>query len=135
MSFSFKSHANTGEDFVAGHNDTKDGNPAGGYAVGPKSPGFPMNGLISEKAGAEQPTFAIRWQDGPVNREAGEKPNGTFVEDVLDVCARRLEFYQDSPFACEENGEAHQAILHAINVLNRRRADRRDRGVEGKNEA
>ena len=79
--------------------------------------------------------FSIYWQDGPVSRDAGEKPNGAFVEDVLEVCKRRLEFYQDSPFACDENARALAHVGQAIDALLERRGDRRDRGVEGKHVA
>ena len=100
MSFSFESHAGTGED-VYGHNDTKDGNPAGGHAA--CQYGEAGDKILHDRDATH---FAIRWQDGPVDREAGEKANGAFVEDVIDVCKRRLEFYEDSPFACPENAEA-----------------------------
>lgn len=139
MTFSFKSHAQTGDHHCAGHNDTADGNPAGGWATGPGAIGFPMNGLIPETppGGRDplQPAFAIRWQDGPADREAGEKPNGAVVEDLIDICKRRLEFYQDSPFACHENEVAIGKLEDALETLLSRRKDRVERGVQGKHEA
>ena len=121
MSYSFLSLANTGG-FIRGH-DTKDieGNPAGGCAV--------------DQDGNSAPRFQIYWQDGPLDRSADKpgKPNGAFVEDVLEVCRRRLEFYQDSPFACEENAEAVSCIEAAVKALVGRRQARRAEGVEGKN--
>ena len=113
MSFSFKSHGVTEEEIV-GHNETKDGNPDGGIAQG--------TGLD------------IRWQAGPIDRDAGDKPNGTLVEDVLEVCIQRLEFYENSRFACAENVEAIGFIDAAIQTLVKRRRDRADRGVLGKHE-
>ena len=113
MSFNFKSHGVTEEEIV-GHNETKDGNPDGGVAVG--------TGLN------------IRWQAGPIDRDAGEMPNGTLVEDVLEVCKRRLDFYQDSRFACVENARALRSISNAIGELLDRRNDRAARGVLGKHE-
>ena len=113
MSFSFESHGVAGE-VVVGRNETKDGNPTGGYAEG--------TGLV------------IRWQDGLIDRDAGERPNGTLVEDVLEVCKRRLEFYQDSRFACKENAAALAYIKDAIFVCLARRKDRAARGVLGKHE-
>ena len=113
MSFNFKSHGVTEEEIV-GHNETKDGNPDGGVAVG--------TGLN------------IRWQAGPIDRDAGEMPNGTLVEDVLEVCKRRLDFYQDSRFACDENVEAIEFINAAIRTLGKRRKDRAARGVLGEYE-
>ena len=115
MSFSFKSHARTGQE-IDGLNDIDvNGNPAGGLARG---------------IGID-----IHWQNGTVNREASEIPNGAFVEDVLDVCASRLQFYQDSPFACDENALARDYVNRAIEVLNLRRDDREARKVQGKHEA
>ena len=119
MSFSFLSHGKTGV-WISGHNDTKNGMPAGGHAHD-QDPGQP-------------PRFAIKWQDGPHDRESGEPPNGAFVEDVLEVCKKRLEFYQNSGFECVENNNALNHIERAINELNRRRDDREARGVLGKNE-
>ena len=114
MSFSFKSHGMTDEEIV-GHNESDvDGDPAGGNAQG--------RGLD------------IDWQDGPIDRDAGEQPNGTLVEDVLEVCKRRLEFYQDSRFACEENDAALNFIKRAIAACLARRKDRAARGVLGKHE-
>ena len=115
MSFSFESKS--GADVkraysIYGHNESRDGNPAGGYAHDSDSPERPDR-------------FAIYWQDGPVNREAGEVRNGAFVEDVLQVCHERLKFYQDSPFACAENAEAMECVNRAIAALMCRREDRR----------
>lgn len=133
MSFSFESHAQTGAE-VFGHNDTKDGNPAGRYAA--TWEGAPTSELNTMMHYSEHPGhFVIRWQDGPVDREAGEQPNGAFVEDVLEVCKRRLEFYQDSPFACHENEVAIGDLEHALETLLSRRKDRAERGVQGKHEA
>ena len=114
MTFSFPSHADTG-DFVYGHNNIDgDGNPAGGTAT--------STGV------------SILWQDGPVNRATGQEPNGAFVEDLLEVCVRRLVFYQDSTFECRENAAAIANIQRAIGCLTQRREDRKARGVEGKHE-
>ena len=126
MSFSFPSHGLT-DALIVGHNDkTPEGNPHGGYAKdtcsGPA--GFPQE-LIR---------FFIIWQAGPIDREAGEQPNGALVEDVIDVCQRRLEFYQESPFACDENAVAINHLREALVALNARRDDRKARGVLGKNE-
>lgn len=121
MSFNFSSLAQTNRTIV-GHNETdSSGNPAGGYAC---------DGTLHGKLG-----FHINWQDGPVRRDMGEQPNGAFVEDLLEVCKRRVEFYQQSPFACDENQQALEAIKTAIEALVSRRQDREARGVQGKHEA
>ena len=114
MTFGFPSNARTGVR-VYGYNSTDaDDVPAGGTAT--------STGL------------SITWQDGPVDRASGQEPNGAFVEDVLEVCLRRLVFYQDSPFACLQNAGAAQHIRQAVDCLNARRDDREARGVQGKNE-
>ena len=114
MEFSFKSLSDAGG-YVYGKNNTDaNGNPSGGRAEG---------------MGID-----ITWQDGPVNRDNNEVPNGAFVEDVLLVCIQRLEFYQESKFACDSNLDALHFVHEAIRRLMERRDDRRKRGVEGKHE-
>ena len=125
MSFSFKSLAETGQD-ISGHNYSEGGNPTGGYAISGSTnlthypPAFPG--------------IHIRWQDGPIDREAGEKANGACVEDVLEVCRFRLEFYEASEYACEHNARAIEHIKAAVKALIERREDRKARGVLGKHE-
>ena len=77
----------------------------------------------------------IKWQEGPVDRAADQYPDGIFVEDLLGLAHERLEFYENSSFACEENAQAIQHIKAAIKILLSRRKDRQARGVEGRNEA
>ena len=112
---------------IYGSNDNdEDGNPHGGRTEG---------------AG-----YHFDWQAGPLNREAGEVPNGAFVEDVMFSCIMRLRFYQGLPyteggyiandgrFACDENAQALALLTYAHDALMRRRKDRIDRGVLGKHE-
>lgn len=74
----------------------------------------------------------IEWQDGPLAALGYvTQPNGAFVEGVIEAAMGRLEFYQMSPFACDENAEAIMALGAALEALNRRTADREERGVEG----
>lgn len=102
--------------------------------------------------------FTIAWQDGP--RGSGlcigcgdlrsehlagmprsgctstafmdrNEPNGAFVEDVITAAVGRLEFYQSSPFACDENAEAIGYLKSALAELGARTTDRTKRGVEG----
>lgn len=98
------------EEFYS-NNFTRDGKPAGGCASG-----------IG---------FAMTWQDGPI-LEKGR--NGAFVETVLAACRERLEFYQESEFACNENAIAIASIAEAINILDSRTRNRQARGVEGTNQ-
>ena len=146
MSWSFPSLANVPVT-ISGHDDLvtevleaeklKEGKKPirsvlGGYA----SQGYPLD----SETGVLSPIL-IRWQNGPVKRsktEHGnllvENLNGAFVEDVLNICVKRLEAYQRSSFACKENAEAIAAVDAAIEILVKRRGARRERGVEGKNE-
>ena len=76
--------------------------------------------------------FAIAWQRGPLGRgEDRQEPNGAFVEDVIDAAKDRLEFYQRSKFACEENATAIKHLESALGALESRSAKRESRGVEG----
>jgi len=79
--------------------------------------------------------FCISWQNGPLGRDgARTEPNGAFVETILNVVRRRLEFYQMSKFHCIENEEAIKSITEALGFLNLRTKSREDRKVEGTHE-
>ena len=74
----------------------------------------------------------IAWQHGPLGRGVRRKqPNGAFVETVIAAAIKRLEFYQLSRFACDDNEEAIIFLRRALCVLEMRTADRERRGVEG----
>lgn len=89
-----------------------DGNPAGGQSWGQG--------------------YAIAWQNGPLGRGAERKPpNGAFVEDILSAAIERMEFYQRSKFACEDNAEALRNMYAARAALQRRTRERINREVEG----
>lgn len=79
-----------------------DGNPAGGLAINDSG---------------STATLVIHWQDGPVK---DDKPNGAFVEDVIEIAQTRLEFYQRSKFACIENATAIACLQRARDELARR---------------
>ena len=70
----------------------------------------------------------------PSTEDIGETATGAFVEDVVDAVINRMEFYQSSKFACDENSEALQALRVAWNCMMERRRDRDQRGVLGKHE-
>ena len=119
MRFDFPSEGNTDKMTISGQFYVdKDGNPAGGYAE-----------IQTERRG-----WTLQFQNGPLDREAGDVPNGVFVEDLLKIVQLRLEFYQNSKFRCSENAEAVCFVTEAIRVLQERRSDRQKRGVEGKHE-
>lgn len=83
----------------------KDGNPRGGLSQGEG--------------------FIIDWQNGV------QKRNGAFLEEILETCKARLEFFQNSKFNCLENDEAITGITMALQAMERRLNDRKARGVEG----
>lgn len=76
--------------------------------------------------------FAISWQNGALGRgEDRKQPNGAFVENVIKAAAGRLEYYQSSKFACEENESALRYLNLALMSLNSRTLAREIRAVEG----
>lgn len=100
------------QNLVSSHFTTEDGKPDGGqtHATG----------------------LSIAWQRGPLGRgEDRQEPNGCFVETVILAAKDRLEFYEKSPFKCEENDCAIQHLEAALNILNSRTTKRESRGVEG----
>ena len=134
MSFNFDSLANIGEP-VFGHNEsfTKTDPDTGVETVCPTGGHAEHSADPDTIPGPRKVRFRIDWQDGPVDRESGEGANGAFVEDVLEVGRLRLEFYEQSSFACPENAAAIKHIQAAVEALVSRRQDRRARGVEGQN--
>lgn len=93
-------------------NNDKDGMPAGGSVMGV--------GL------------AISWQNGPLGRDGDRlEPNGAFVEGVIQAAVQRIQYYQDSKFACRENALALTKLEEALHWLNHRTAAREARQVEG----
>jgi hypothetical protein len=72
----------------------------------------------------------VDFQEGPI-KEVGV--NGLQNEDLLAMVIRRLEGFQASPFACNENAMALQKVEEAMMWLKRRTAGREQRGVEGTN--
>ncbi len=94
------------------HYTDEHGNPTGGHTV--------AIGL------------AIDWQNGPLGRGADRRePNGAFVETVIQAAIRRLEFYEQSKFACIENEAALGPLRLAMEELAARTANRERREVEG----
>ena len=63
--------------------------------------------------------FHIDWQ------------NGAFLEEVIEGCIERLEFFQSGKFACKENEYAIEHLRLAQREMQRRLNNRKERGVEG----
>jgi len=79
--------------------------------------------------------IGIAWQNGPLGRGTERKePNGAFVEDVIDACAKRIRFYQETKggiFACRQNALALTKLEEALHWLDDRTKEREERLVEG----
>lgn len=98
--------------FDATNNIDADGNPSGGSAKGLG--------------------FSIHWQDGPLGRGAERtEPNGAFVETIIAAAAQRIDFYQQSKFACKENQEALDHLNAALAALDSRTKRREKQQTEG----
>ncbi len=94
------------------HRTDADGNPTGGLSS--------ATGMV------------IKWQDGPLGRgDERLEPNGCFVETVIRAAKDRLEYYQRSPLAGEENADAIVYLEYALETLAVRTARRVGAGVEG----
>lgn len=114
--------------FIANHFTDANGNPSGGITTGRG--------------------FTVGWQNGPLGRHSDncvpghcaedctrKPPNGAFVEDLIAAAIDRLQFYQNSRFACAANELAIEHLRAANLVLHQRTADRENRKVEGLNKA
>lgn len=65
--------------------------------------------------------FAISWQRGPLVVDGDRKsPNGAFVEDVIAAALDRIEWYQRTGFACDENAQAISYLAMALSALDQR---------------
>lgn len=71
----------------------------------------------------------INFQNGPIQEKG---INGVQNEDLLAVCIHRLQGFQSGDFSCRENAIALTKIQEALMWLEKRTADRKTRGVEGK---
>jgi len=90
----------------------KNGNPEGG---------------VSMSTGVD-----VIWQNGPLlDGTSRLEPNGAFVETVIEIAKKRLEFYQTTKYKCMENQEAIKKLNEALDCLDRRTNNRVKRGVEG----
>lgn len=66
--------------------------------------------------------FTISWQRGALRNEDGtfRHPNGAFIEDIIDAAKDRLEYHQQSPYACDENAQAIALLTEALATLENR---------------
>lgn len=75
-----------------------------------------------------EPVLQVKFQSGPI-KDYGE--NGVQIEDVLQVAIDRLRFV-NGLMACRENSVALTHIETALLWLNKRTAERKKQGVEGR---
>lgn len=93
----------------------EDGNPTGGEVLG---------------VGID-----INWQNGPLGRGPDRvKPNGAFVEGVIQAAIQRLQYFQEASngkFKCRENAIAITHLETALAWLCYRHTLREQREVDG----
>lgn len=92
--------------------------------------GYIIGGFITAKG----LTFYIE----PTPRGPGDsrsKPTAGSIEELIGAAIGLLVEYQDSPLGCAENADALHYLGMAEIAMERRRADRIERGVEGTREA
>jgi len=70
----------------------------------------------------------LYFQEGPIS-EVGV--NGVTNEAVIAAVKARLEGFQSSPYACEENAVALAGLQMALEALEARTKRRKKEGVEG----
>jgi len=103
------------QDFTAENDRDENGNPAGGFAGGVG--------------------FSIEWQNGPLSVDGTRKePNGAFVETIIAAAKQRIEHYQSTRFACDENEKAIMYLGLALSELDARTHRRVNDGTEGTHE-
>jgi len=80
-----------------------------------------------------QETHPQYWSNGktPATGTLHTVSDGTTNEEVLAVLIDRMKFLQDS-FPCRENAIVITKLEECLMWLNKRTADRKERGVEGK---
>jgi hypothetical protein len=88
-----------------------------------------MDTVVEEFEKIDHLTFPIVFHEGPLIEG---KANGLTNEILLAICKYRLKCFQAGPFPHESNDVALHHINLAIQALQSRTLERRERGVEGK---
>lgn len=73
----------------------------------------------------------VHFQEGPIDMVG---INGVMNENLIVMVMDRLEHFQQSEYACQENSIALNYLNDALKILERRTNKRIDRGVEGTHE-
>lgn len=122
--------------FISQHFSDDNGCPTGGYTHGRGFTVVWQNGALKEP---ELPEIKSETVGEPLpisedivsNLEIIKLPNGAFVEDLIEVSLDRLQYYQDSKFACTYNEKAIAHLKSALEQLKARTDERESRNVEG----
>ncbi len=100
------------------------------YRFGSPGPGGAYHAyVISYEGRCREIGELIAFQRGP--RDAKGSQPGALDEDLLEIVRDRLTLFQAGEFACRENALALTHIEEALMWLNRRKEDRKERGVLG----
>lgn len=115
------------------------------YSVGETGPGGAYHQYVVTKAGANiisnDDTFSfnpddelliVKFQKGP--RKDESSIHGVLEGDLLEIVRDRLIKFQEGKFACEENEEALNHVISALEYMKRRADNRARRGVLGTTE-
>lgn len=86
--------------------------------------------FVLTKKGTEEVVSRVEFQEGPI-KEVGV--NGLTNEALLKIMAIHIGRFQTSAFKCRENACAITKIEEAEMWLQKRTAERKQRGVEGTN--
>ena len=84
-----------------------------------------------ERADTGETLAKIQFQCG-ARKEEGSTP-GVLEGDLLEIVRHRLQCFQSGEYATRENALALTAIEEALMWLNKRKEDRKARGVLGTN--
>lgn len=87
----------------------------------------PHHFMVVEEESNEALVY-VDFQKGPV-KEVGL--NGCQHEDLIKMILIRLENFQKSEYACEENAKAIEYLNKTLEIMESRTKNREARGVEG----
>lgn len=82
----------------------------------------------ADESRRDETMLHVLFQNGPI-KEFGV--NGITQEALLAIVIDRLRCFQDGPFACQDNQDAMEHCIAALNHLQARTRARIARGVEG----
>lgn len=86
----------------------------------------PHHYMIKDKNG--NVLSAVNFQEGALKTT---NINGIFIEDLIKICLHRLISFQESKYSCEENRLAIDNLIKILVLLNKRKQNRKERGVLG----